>query len=298
MMLGNEKIAVTGATGNLGNLVVRSLLKKGVPAGNIVAIVRNAEKAADLAAFGVEIREADYSLTETLPAAVAEIDKLLLVSASEPGKRAPQHRNVIDAAKAAGVKLLAYTGSLNSDTSTFPLADEHKQTEKMIRESGIPFVFLRNGWYIENYAAAADYAVKTGKLVGTAGDGLISAATRADLADAAAAVLTGSGFENTIHELGGDDAFTYSQLAGVLTEAAEVEVVYEDIPEAEFADLLEKAGVPSAFAEVLATSESGMRRGEMYTESGDLARLIGRPTEPLYQALERGLLIKEMAAAA
>lgn len=280
----SEKIAVTGATGHLGRLAIEALLDRGVSPSNIVAAVRNPAKASDLAERGIEVREADYTKPETLKTAFNGTDKLLLISANEVGQRAVQHRNVIEAAKEAGVKLLAYTSLLNSDTSKMALAGEHRETEQMIRESGIPFVFLRNGWYIENYGQSIEQAAKTGVLYGAAGDGKISAATRRDLAAAAAAVLTTPVEPNSIFELGGDEAFTLSELAKGISEHSGLNVEYKNLSEDDYAALLVSAGVPEPFAKVLADSDSGVARGDLFTESRDLSRLIGRPTTTIAEA--------------
>lgn len=280
----SEKIAVTGATGHLGRLVIESLLDQGISPSNIVAAVRNPAKAADLAERGIEVREADYTKPETLRNALDGIGKLLLVSANEVGQRAEQHRNVIDAAKEAGVKLLAYTSLLNADTSKMALAGEHRETEQMIRESGLPFIFLRNGWYIENYGQSIEQAAKTGVLYGAAGDGKISAATRGDFAEAAATVLTTSVEPNSIFELGGDEAFTLPELAKAISEHSGLDVEYKNLSEDDYAALLVSAGVPEPFAKVLADSDTGIARGDLFTESRDLSRLIGRPTTTIAEA--------------
>ncbi|HEY7768458.1 NAD(P)H-binding protein, partial [Longimicrobium sp.] len=209
-------IAVSGATGHLGNLVVQNLLERGVEPAHIVALVRSPEKASDLAARGVQVRHADYSRPETLGPALQGVEKLLLVSSSEVGQRAVQHANVVEAARAAGVKLLAYTSILHADATAMQLAAEHRASEEGIRASGIPFVFLRNGWYLENYTGNLGPALEHGALLGSAGDGRVSAATRADFAGAAAAVLAGEGHENRIYELGGDEAFTLAELAAIV----------------------------------------------------------------------------------
>jgi NAD(P)H dehydrogenase (quinone) len=270
-------IAVTGATGHLGRLVVENLLERGVEPARIVALVRSPEKASGLAARGVQVRHADYSRPETLGPALQGVEKLLLVSSSEVGKRAEQHRNVVEAARSAGVKLLAYTSILKADTSAMQLAAEHKASEEGIRASGIPFVFLRNGWYLENYTGNLAPALEHGALLGSAEEGRVSAATRADFAAAAGAVLTGTGHENRVYELGGDESFTLAELAGIIAEASGRPVEYRDLPEEAYAGVLAGVGLPEAFARVLADSDRGIARGELFTDSGDLARLIGQP---------------------
>lgn len=271
-------IAVTGATGHLGRLVIENLLERGVAAGRIVALARNPDKAAGLADRGVQVRPADYARPETLVPALQGVETLVFVSGSEAGQRIPQHRNVVDAARQAGVRLIAYTSILKADTSGVQLAAEHRATEEMIRASGIPFVFLRNSWYLENYAGTLPSALEHGALLGSADDGRVSAATRADFAAAAAAVAAGEGHENRIYELGGDEAFTLSELAAVIAEAGGRPVEYRNLPEDAYAGALVSVGLPEPFARILADSDRGIARGELFTDSGDLHRLIGRPT--------------------
>ncbi len=278
-------ITVTGATGHLGRLVIEELLERGVPAGDVVAAVRGPEKAADLAARGVQVREADYTRPETLATALAGTDKLLLISSNEVGQRAAQHRNIVDAAVAAGVGLIAYTGILNADTTGLALATEHKATESIIRDSGLPFVFLRNGWYIENYTDNLAPALEHGVLLGAAGDGRIAGATRADFAAAAAAVLLGAGQAGAVYELGGDEPFTMTELAAEVSRQSGRTVVYQNLPAQEYTKALVDVGVPEAFASLLADSDLGIGRGELTTDSGDLRRLLCRPTTSLADAV-------------
>lgn len=282
-------IAVTGATGHLGRLVVDDLLERGVAPGGIAALVRAPEKAGDLAERGVHVRRAEYTEPETLRTALEGVEKLLLVSSSEVGQRVEQHRNVIDAARVAGVRLLVYTSILEADTSRMQLADEHRATEDLIRASGIPFVLLRNGWYLENYTENLASVLEHGALLGSADGGRVSAAARSDFAAAAAEVLTGTGQEGNVYELGGDESFTLSELAEEISRQSGRPVEYRDLPEAQYAEALISAGVPEPFARVLADSDRGIARGELYTESGDLRRLIGRPTTSPAEAVRAAL---------
>jgi NAD(P)H dehydrogenase (quinone) len=274
-------IVVTGASGQLGRLVVEDLLDRGVPAAQIVAAVRTPEKAADLAARGVQVREADYDKPETLAPAFAGADELLLVSGSEPGRRVPQHQAAVEAAREAGVGHIVYTSILRADTTPLGLAPEHKATEELIRASGLPFTFLRNGWYAENYAAAIAQAASTGTLIGSAGDGRVSAAARADYAAAAAAVLTGQGHQGQAYELGGAPAWTYSDLAAEIAKAAGTPVVYQNLTADQHRQALADAGLPRPFVELLVDSDQGIAAGHLEDHSGDLERLIGRPTTTL-----------------
>jgi len=282
-------IAVTGATGHLGRLVIENLLDRGVPAGEIVAIARNPEKATDFAARGVQVRQADYTRPETLVPALQGVEKLVLVSGSELGQRLAQHTNIVRAAREAGVRFLAYTSILNAGTSKMQLAAEHLASEELIRASGIPFVLLRNSWYLENYTENLDPALEHGVLLGSADNGRVSAAARADYAAAASAVVTGDGHENHTYELGGDEAFTLAELADVISRESGKPVAYRDLPEEEYAQALMSFGLPEPVARMLADSDRGIARGELFTDSGDLRRLIGRPTTPLREAVAAAL---------
>ncbi|HSN15578.1 MAG TPA: SDR family oxidoreductase [Anaeromyxobacteraceae bacterium] len=277
-------IAVTGATGHLGRIVIEKLLAK-VPPREIVALVRDPAKAADLAAKGVKVRAADYAKPETLGPALAGVEKLLLISSSEVGKRAEQHLAVVKAAKKEGVRLIAYTSILRAGTSTLALATEHKATEDAIRASGLPYVFLRNGWYLENYTENLAPALQHGALAGAAKDGRIAAATRADYAEAAVAVLTGKGPVNHAYELAGDVPFTMAELAAEVSKHAGKKVVYADMPTEQYRAILVGAGLHEGYAEALADSDVGISRGELDDATGDLHRLIGRATTPLAVAV-------------
>lgn len=282
-------IAVTGATGHLGSLVINDLLDRGVPPSEIVAAARNPEKAADLAARGVEVREADYTKPDTLEAAFEGVDRLLFISNSDLGQRVEQHRNVVEAAKKAGVGLIAYTSIVRADTSPLLLAEGHRTTEAMIRESGIPFVFLRNGWYTENYTGNLAQTLEHGVILGSADGGRVSAATRADYAAAAASVLTSEGHEGIAYELGGDEAFTMDELAAEITRQSGTEVVYRDLPEEEYTRALVGFGLPEPAAAIYADGDARLAEGHLYVDSGDLRRLIGRPTTPLADAVAAAL---------
>jgi NAD(P)H dehydrogenase (quinone) len=281
-------IAITGATGQLGALAVEALLKT-VPAKEIVAIVRNPAKADALTQKGVVVRQGDYNDEAALTAALAGVDKLLLVSSSEVGQRATQHRNVINAAKTAGVKFIAYTSLLHADKSPLGLATEHVETEKMLAGSGIPFALLRNGWYSENYLASAPAALAHGVFIGAAGDGKIASATRADYAAAAARVIGEDGHAGKVYELAGDDAWTLSELAAELSKQSGKAVVYQNLSEADFAAALKGVGLPEVFANLLADSDIGASKGGLFDDSRTLSKLTGRPTTPLAESV-KGIL--------
>lgn len=278
-------IAITGATGQLGQYVIESLLKT-VPASQIVAIVRNPAKATALSQQGITVRQADYSDEAALTAALQGIDKLLLISSSEVGQRAPQHRNVINAAKAAHVKFIAYTSLLHADTSPLGLADEHVATEKMLAESGIAYALLRNGWYTENYLASAPAALEHGVFIGAAGEGKIASATRADYAAAAARVISEDGHAGKTYELAGDAGWALSQLAAELAKQSGKKVVYQNLSEADFAAALKGVGLPAGLADMLADSDTGASKGGLFDDSHTLSKLIGRPTTSLADSVK------------
>ncbi|MDU6924604.1 SDR family oxidoreductase [Franconibacter helveticus 513] len=277
-------IAITGATGQLGHLVIDALLKT-VAAEQIVAIARDPAKAADLTAKGVQVRRADYGDATALTAALSGVKKLLLISSSEVGQRTAQHRNVIEAAKAAGVGFIAYTSLLHADRSPLGLAQEHVATERMLTESGIPFALLRNGWYTENYLASVPPALEHGVFIGSAGDGKIASATRADYAEAAARVLTLDNQAGNVYELAGDEAWTLADLSALLSQQSGKPVVYQNLSEADFKAALLGAGLPEPLAALLANSDAGASKGGLFDDSRQLSALIGRPATPLAESV-------------
>lgn len=279
-------IAVTGATGQLGQLVIKHLLKKTTPA-QIVALVRNLEKAESLKALGVHVRQADYSKAETLAPALRGVTKLLLISSSEVGQRVTQHQNVIAAAKQAGVELIAYTSLLNADTSPLALAKEHVETEAYLKQSNIPYVLLRNGWYTENYLLSIAPSLANGAFIGCAKEGKISSSAREDYAEAAAVVLSSDEPQSgKTYELSGDESYTLAELCAIISEESGKTIPYVDMEEAEFANALEGAGLPAPFAALLANSDTGAAQGGLFDESHTLSSLIGHPTTSLRQLVK------------
>jgi NAD(P)H dehydrogenase (quinone) len=272
--------AVTGASGQLGRLVIQQLLKSTAP-DSIVAAVRDPAKVKDLSSSGVVVRQADYDRPETLAPAFSGVDKLLLISSTEVSGRLPKHQAVIDAAVEAGVSLLAYTSMLHADVSTARLALEHRMTEAAIAASGLPAVILRNGWYIENSLMALPAALEHGAFVGAAGDGRFSSASRQDYAEAAAGALTGEQQAGRIYELAGDDAFTMSDLAAEVSRQANRSIAYRNLPEADYVSVLMQAGLPHDLASLLADADAAASEGALFDSSRALSRLIGRPTMPL-----------------
>ncbi|GIE90688.1 SDR family oxidoreductase [Actinoplanes regularis] len=284
-------IAVTGATGHLGRLVVEALISRGVEPGSIVAAVRSPEKAAGLLTRGVQVREADYDRPETLTAAFAGVDKLLLISSSTPGSRLAQHTAVIEAAKAAGVGFVAYTSVLRAATTPILLAADHKATEELLAASGLPHTFLRNGWYFENYTAQLPAVRATGAFLGSAGEGRIAGATRLDYAEAAAAALLATDVR-PVYELGGDQPFTMAELAAEVSRQLGTEIGYNDVPAGQLVEILAGAGMPRGFAEILADTDVHVRESGALDDAGtDLRDLIGRPTTSLADAVADALKV-------
>lgn len=284
-----DKILVTGASGQLGRLTV-PLLAKRLPAGKLVAMVRDPSKAQDLAAAGAELRQGSYDDPASLDRAFEGVSRVLFVSGNEVGQRLRQHGNVIDAAKRANVALLAYTSILHADVSPLELTIEHRETEKLIKASGVPSVILRNGWYFENYTANIGSVLQHGAVIGCARDGRISAATRQDYAEAAAAVLLSAEDQTgKTYELAGDDAFTLADYAAEIARQTGRPIAYHDLPETEYKALLVKAGVPEIYAGVFADSDAGAAKGALFNDSRTLSRLIGRPTTPLAASVTAAL---------
>jgi NAD(P)H dehydrogenase (quinone) len=277
-------IAITGANGQLGNLVIKGLLETS-PADEIVAAVRSPEKAQALKDLGVQVREADYDRPETLAKAFQGVTKLLLISAVVPGERLRQHRAVIDAAKQAGVKVVAYTSLLRADSSNLVLAAEHKATEDYLKDSGVSFILLRNGWYLENHTAAVSAALQNGAIIGSAGEGRFASASRADYAGAAVVVLTQPGHENKIYELAGDSAVTLGDLAAEVTKQTGVQVDYRNLSAAEYEAALLGFGLPRMIVEVVIDADLKAQQGALDSSSHDLSRLLGRPTSALSEAV-------------
>jgi NAD(P)H dehydrogenase (quinone) len=284
-----SRILVTGANGQLGRRVIDEMLKK-IPAGQIVGLVRSEKAAAGLSPLGVHAHIGSYNNPESLTTAFAGVDRLLLISSNEVGRRVAQHRNVIDAAHRAGVKLLLYTSILHCPTSPLRLAEEHRQTEAALRDSGIPYVLLRNGWYTENYTRSIPAMLAHGAVMGSAGAGQIASAARADYAAAAAAVLLADQPQaGHIYELAGDEAYTLSQFAQELSSQANKQIPYKNLTEAEFKKVLMATGLPEVVAALLADCEVGASKGGLFDDSHQLSKLIGRPTTPVSTSITAAL---------
>ncbi len=280
------KIAVTGATGQLGHHIINHLLELGTSPSDIYAIARRPEKAQDLKTKDIHVVYGDYSKPETMTEALKGIDKLMLVSGSEVGQRVTQHKAIIDAAKANGVRFIAYTSLLKADDSELALADEHRITEKMVKESGIDYSFLRNGWYSENYLSQLPIYLETGVILGSAKEGKYSAAPRTAYALAAAKVLTQVESPKNIYELASDYHFTLSELASEISKVAGKEVLYINLPEKEYTEKLISFNVPGPFAEILANSDAKAAKGDLYSNSTDLTDLIGKKVTPLKEQIK------------
>lgn len=285
-----SQLFVTGSTGQLGRLVIAELLKR-VSADRIVAGVRSPDHpmAREFAAMGIEVRVANYTQPDTLSTAFAGIDRLLLISSSSEGDRVAEHGNVITAAKAAGVGLLAYTSLLHADTSPLGLREDHQQTEALLKASGIPFVLLRHGWYMENHMASLPPALQYGAVLGCAGEGRFSTAARADFAEAAAVVLADDGHSGRTYELAGDEGYTLADFAATIAEMAGKPIAYRDMPHAAFRDALIDMGLPEHVADLVADADAGASRGGLEDNGHQLSALIGRPTTPLRQMVEQAM---------
>lgn len=278
-------VLVTGANGHLGRLTVLALLARGVEPSTVVATARDLNSIKDLADLDVDTRHADYDDPASLDAAFVGVDRVLLVSSSAVGNRIHQHRNVVDAAVRQGVSLVAYTSVLRADTTSLLLAEDHLATERYLAESGVPHVLLRNGWYLENYTENAAPVLESGTLYGAAGEGRVSAATRADYAEAAAVALL-NGSAGVVYELGGDEAFTMAEYAASLATTSGTKVEYADLPADDYSALLQSVGVPAPMAGILADSDRGISAGDLQDDTGTLSSLIGRPTTPLADAVK------------
>ena len=283
------RIAVTGASGQLGRLVIAALLKKVGP-DQVIALVRSEAAGASFAAAGLAWRIADYDRPETLGPALAGIDRLLLISSNDLEHRIGQHEAVIAAAKAAGTAFLAYTSVLHADVSPLDLAADHRATEAAVARSGLAHALLRNGWYTENYFGAIAPALAHGVVLGSSGAGRISAAARADYAEAAAVVLTAADLPaSATYELAGDTAFTLAEFAAALSTASGKPVAYQDLPKAEYKAVLLGAGLPEPVAELVAGASAQAVTDTLFDASGTLSKLIGRPTMPLADSLTAAL---------
>ncbi|GAB7032720.1 SDR family oxidoreductase [Streptomyces sp. NPDC021749] len=281
-------IVVTGATGALGRLVIEELLIRTDPA-DVTGLVRDRARAADLEARGIAVRTVDYGRPDTLEDVFAAGDRVLLIAGHGSGQRVTWHRAVIDAAREAGVALLAYTSVLGGPTATFSLAEEHLATEQALLASGVPYCLLRNGWCHENYTGALAATLRNGAVFGCAGDGRVATAARRDYAEAAAVVLTGTGHENTVYELSGDTAWSMAEFAAEVSRQTGRRIPYRDLPQKEYVARMVETGVPALGARMAAEADAGIARGELAATTGDLSRLIGRPTTPVTEAIAEAL---------
>lgn len=282
-------IAITGSTGQLGQLVIQHL-RKHVSSEGIIAIARNAEKAKGLLGSEIQIREADYENPVSLESSLQGVNQLLLISSNEIGKRFVQHRNVINAAKKSGVNLIVYTSLLHADTTPLNLAPEHLETEELLKTSGVPFIILRNGWYSENYTASIPGALGAGVFVGSAGNGRIASASRKDYAEAAVAALTGKAEVGKTYELAGDSAYTLAEFAAILSKTAGKPIPYQNLPEDEYAALLLSFGLPEGLAKGLASWDIGASQGALLDDGRQLSQMIGRPTTPVSDSIRAAIL--------
>ncbi len=282
-------IVVTGATGPFGRHVVTTLLERGVAPDRLVATGRRVDTLADLAERGVRTARLDFDDPATTAEPLEGAETVLLVSGSEVGRRVPQHETLARAAVAAGVRRLVYTSAPHADSTRLSLAAEHLATERLVLDLDVQPTFLRNGWYLENYTAQLPVYLQTGAVLGASGDGRISGAARADLAEAAAAVLVGEGHEGATYELGGDESFTLADLASTVSRVSGTTVEYRDLTAEDLASALQQAGLPEPVAQMLAGADLAIRDGALRIETGDLSRLLGRAPVTLEQAVRAAL---------
>lgn len=282
-------ILVTGASGKLGKLAIASLIQRGIKPDEIIATVREPEKAYYLIEMGVNIRYADYDYPETFSNIMSEVDSVVLISSSQLGKRVKQHMTVIDAAKKASIKHIVYTSLLHADSSSLGIAKEHVETEQAIYGSGIPYTILRNGWYSENYTDQIKSSFSQGVIMGCAGSGRLSTASRADYAEAIATVLTSKHHEGKIYELAGDQSFTLSEYASNLSFLSGKQISYQNFSKEVYRDTLIHYGLPEDIAELLSDSEYGASKGELYESSQTLSKLIDRDTTPIQKSIKDAL---------
>lgn len=279
------KYLVTGATGHLGSFVVEALLKK-VPASELAVSVRNPEKAQHLSAQGVEVRHGDFDQPESLAAAFAGVERLLLISADGDNEtRIRQHETAVQAAKNAGVQFIAYTSVAKADESTLGLAKVHRATEKAIRESGIAYSLLRNNWYLENEGGSVQAAAQGAPWVHATGSAKVGWATRSDYAHAAAAVLAGEGHDNSVYELSGKP-ITQAELAAIAGEVLGKDIPVQNVDSAAYAEIMKGAGLPEFVVSMLVDMQSAIAQGALDVESDTLEQLLGRPAQPLSEGIK------------
>jgi NAD(P)H dehydrogenase (quinone) len=287
------KILITGATGHLGGLAIQHLLhKKGVPASQIVALARDVNKASALSELGIEVRQGDFLDPASLDKAFAGITKLLFIPTPDEDNtlRVLQNANVAKAARNAGIKHIAYTGFAFAEESTSPLASVHLATEYAIRTTNIPYTFLRNSFYADVFVnPSLKASVEHGAIVTNANDGKVNAASRNDLALAAATVLSEEGHENKAYNLVSHQPWTFDELAEAVSEVSGKKVVHHRVSFEEQTSVLVKAGLPEPVAAMFAGIYASIANGETAAATDDLQKLIGDPTplkELVGQALE------------
>jgi len=276
------KYAITGASGQLGRLTADELLER-VPASDVVLITRRPESLAEYAARGVEVRAGDFTDPATLPAALAGIDRLLLVSTDAAGTRLPGQVAAVQAAAQAGVRRIAYT-SITRPEPANPAAvvADHAGTEQALRDSGTHWTMLRNAIYADMQVPVLQQAAATGQLVTNVGGGQYAYVTRADCAAAAAAALVSDDADDTIFDITGPDSLSSNDLAALAGKLGSTDVAVVDVDDAAYvAGLVEHAGLPEPVAQLLASFHQAARLGYFEAVSDDFTKLTGRPATPL-----------------
>ncbi|WP_417836193.1 SDR family oxidoreductase [Thalassospira tepidiphila] len=284
-------ILITGATGQLGSLVVKHLLDR-IPASDIAVSVRKPEKAADLSAKGIDVRKGDFNDLALMTKAFAGIDTALIISAEDDNEtRIKQHRTAVDAAKAAGVKHIVYTGIVDPKADAdFTYSAIHLDTENYIRQSGLAFTILRNSFYADLLLAGVPHAIETGDFGAPAGDGKITYIPRNDLAEAAAVVLAKpSDHVNKIYDLTGTKGVTHAEIAGYIANATGKPVKFVDLPAEVHTGILKSLGLPDHLIEALAGLYVGAKKGDYETVSNDFEKVVGRKPQSVEGFIAKAL---------
>jgi len=286
----NDSIFVTGAGGQLGQLVIKHLLERDVAPGRIIAGTRSPEKVSDLAAAGIEVRKADFEDLRGLTEAFSGARTVLIISTDAldgTDTRLKQHRNAVSAAVAADVKRLAYTSLPNPGSSLLTFAPDHLGTEQAIKDTGLPYVIFRNGWYQENLLRVLPNALKSGQWHSAAEGGRTSYVSREDIAEAIAAALAGSTSGSRTYTLTGSEALTTTEIGRLASRATGKPLSVVHVTDGQLATGLKTADVPEIFVSVLLSAEAEMRAGNLSIVTDHVESLIGRPPRRIAEYLDK-----------
>lgn len=274
-----DTLLVTGASGQLGRLVLDSLLASGKSPASIIATTRDTAKLADYAAKGVIVRLADFDDAASLDAAFAGADKVLIISTDaldQPGKRLAQHKAAVAAAKEAGAKHILYTSMPQPDDSLVTFAPDHLGTEEAIKATGIPYTILRDGWYAENLFMSLPHALETGSWYTSTGEGRIAHITRADTAAAIAGAVLKAGNESKTYTLTGTKSRTAEEIAAIVSAATGKPLKVVHVTDAQLAEGLKAAGLPEGFIPTIVSFDANTREGKIASVTSDAETLSGR----------------------